>query len=139
MNRGALVTTRTRNDFDKYYKSTLQELWQAGDTVTLRVHPEMQIMHTLASSGIDVGGDAGTVGCSKRSCLMCSWALENGLKESGYPFTITAPSKKVATDWLMPALGQAEENAALVKAAKHFIVHTAKTLAKQYCVVTDRW
>ncbi|KAF8919249.1 hypothetical protein CPB85DRAFT_1429870 [Mucidula mucida] len=126
VNGGALVTTKNRDDFDRHYKTALQELWQAGDTAALRVHPEMQIMHTLASSGIDVGGDAGTVGCSKRSCLMCYWALENGLKECGYPFIITSPSKKVVADWLMPALGQAEENAALVKGAKHFIAHTAK-------------
>ncbi|KAF9049213.1 hypothetical protein BDZ89DRAFT_1057561 [Hymenopellis radicata] len=136
VNRGVLVTAITRDDFDASYKSVLKDLWQAGDTATLRVHPEMQIMHALASFGIDVGGDAGTVGCSKRSCLMCYWALENGLKKCGYPFTITAPSKKVVTDWLMPALGQAEENAALVKGAKHFIVHTANALVEQYRDVT---
>ncbi len=36
----------------------------------------------------------------------------------------------------MPALGQVEENAALVKGVKHFIAHAANALVKEFLDVT---
>ncbi|KAF9028245.1 hypothetical protein BDZ89DRAFT_1066224 [Hymenopellis radicata] len=88
--------------------SLLMNAWRAGDVVTLRLHPEMQIMTALLAQGVHPRSEAGMIGCSKRPCVMCARCLDGGTENGARTFTYTPTCRKVCLDWLAPGLIQDE-------------------------------
>lgn len=77
------------------------ELWNAGDTQTLYVHPEARMQDYLMNNPVTLVSR--TIGCSKRACRACSeCVLRSDEISEEEIFSITARTDKIQINWMCP-------------------------------------